>query len=65
MVENNVVEISVEFHHFLFLVSMLDNLLIIDKMDKYQFELVEFVYHSIIKLIHVYFVVMELNILLY
>jgi len=59
MVENNVVEILEEYHHFVFLVSMLDNLLKIDKMNKYHFEMVEVDYHSIVKLIHVYFVEME------
>jgi len=65
MVENNVDEKVEQFYHHLLLVSMLDNLLKIDMLDKYQLEMVVIDYHSIIKLIHVYFVVMVQNVLLY
>jgi hypothetical protein len=65
MVENNVDEIMKLFYHHLLLVSMLDNLLKIDMLDKHQLQMVVIDYHSIIKLIHVYFVVMVQNVLLY
>jgi hypothetical protein len=62
MVEYNVDEKVEQFYHHLLLVSMLDNLLKIDMLDKHQLVMVEFDYRSIIMLIHVYFVVMELNV---
>lgn len=62
MVVNNVDEIMEQFYHHLLLVSMLDNLLKIDMLDKHQLDMVVIDDHSIIKLIHVYFVVMVIDV---